>query len=191
MMANCRAGTPGGRGASNGAMASFHFIGGCSFEPASGELSRDGVVTRLEPQPAALLALLASRAGEVVTYDDIRRVVWPAGTHVDFREGTHYAVRQVRRAFGDPARDGLIETIPRRGYRLRADALIAAAVEPPIAGGPGGVTIPVPARRRTRLFVVALAVAAGVALTVVVERRPNNHHATAVAILAAVHDLVY
>jgi hypothetical protein len=31
------------------------------FDPATGEVHRDGAVYRLEPQPAALLALLLSR----------------------------------------------------------------------------------------------------------------------------------
>ena len=106
-------------------MGSYRFIGGLEFDVASGELRRDGTVTRLEPQPAAVLALLAGRAGDVVTHDEIRRGIWGDETHVNFQDSVHYCVRQVRAALGDRAQDPrFIDTIPRRGYRFRADAML-------------------------------------------------------------------
>jgi DNA-binding response OmpR family regulator len=62
------------------------FTDGLTFDPAGGEVCRGGEVHRLEPQPAALLALLASRPGELVTHDEIVRHLWPSGTHVAYRE---------------------------------------------------------------------------------------------------------
>ena len=73
-------------------MAAFRFIGGVQFDAASGEVRRDGTVVRLEPQPAAVLALLAGRRGDVVSHDDIRLAVWGDGTHVNVRDGVHYCV---------------------------------------------------------------------------------------------------
>ena len=103
--------------------SSYRFIAGCEFDVASGELRRGGTITRLEPQPASVLALLAGRAGDVVTHEEIRRGIWGDDTHVNFQDSMHYCVRQIRAALGDRARDPrFIETIPRRGYRLRADA---------------------------------------------------------------------
>jgi DNA-binding response OmpR family regulator len=46
----------------------IRFVDGQTFHPDSGEVHRDDRVRRLEPQPAALLALLAGRAGAVVTH---------------------------------------------------------------------------------------------------------------------------
>jgi len=160
------------------------FIDGVSFDPASGEVRRRGHVARLEPQPAALLALLVARAGALVTHSEIARHLWPDGTHVDFQAGVHYAVREIRAALGDQAEaPRFVETMPRRGYRLRADALCQL---PPVPA-PGAPPRP----RRAVALAVAVAAAALIAAGVVVERRPNDHHARAVAVLDALHDLVY
>jgi DNA-binding winged helix-turn-helix (wHTH) protein len=166
-------------------MTIHRFADGRAFDPASGELHLGGTVVRLEPQPAALLALLADRAGELVTHDEIRRAVWGDGTHVDFREGIHYSIRQVRRALGDPARRSqVIETVPRRGYRLRVDALASTvATAEPVPGPVAEVG------RRRRWAVVAIAAAMFFALAEQI--RPETHHAIAVAVVRAVHDAVY
>ena len=79
-------------------------VGSCDFDAATGELQRDGVVVRLEPQPAALLRLLASRPGELVGHAEIRRAIWGDTTHVNFQQSLHYCVRQVRIALDDSAR---------------------------------------------------------------------------------------
>ena len=166
------------------------FRDGLSFDPATGDVRRGGHVCRLEPQPAALLALLASRPGTLVGHDEIARHLWPAGTHVAFRDGVHYAVRQIRLACGDTARPPrLIETMPRRGYRLRAGALAAPLGAPPSMPSDGRAASPSSSwRRRAWLAGAAAALAAAI---VVVERRPNDHHARAVAVLSALHDWIY
>jgi DNA-binding winged helix-turn-helix (wHTH) protein len=160
-------------------MGSYQFIGGRDFDPASGELCRNGTITRLEPQPAALLALLASRPGEVITHEEIKRVIWGHDTHVDFKDGMHYCVRQIRATLGDLAESPrLVETIPRRGYRLRADAIRPADT----------AVKRFAVRRRLALACAAALLAATIGL---VERRPNDHHQMAVAVLKAFHDLIF
>jgi DNA-binding winged helix-turn-helix (wHTH) protein len=159
----------------------IHFADGQSFHPESGEVRRGDRLHRLEPQPAALLALLVGHAGAVVTHAEIARHLWPDGTHVDFQAGVHYAVRQVRAALDEGPRGRMVETLPRRGYRLRADALVNAVPAAPRHGSPG--------RRRLGLAVVAAVLVATV--VVVVEQRPNDHHARMVALLTTLHDLVY
>jgi DNA-binding winged helix-turn-helix (wHTH) protein len=107
-------------------MARYRFSGACEFDSASRDVHRHDFVTRLERQPAALLALLANRAGEVVTYDEIRSVVGRKNTR-DIRECVHSCVKQIRAALGDRAHaPRVIETIPGRGYRLKRAALLAA-----------------------------------------------------------------
>ena len=182
-----------GLGASNAAPAAavqqrivpaIRFVDGQTFHPDSGEVRRDGRVCRLEPQPAALLALLAGRAGAVVTHAEIARHLWPDGTQVDFQAGVHYAVRQVRAALDEGHRGRLVETLPRRGYRLRADALLVPPAASPSPGVSGRT-------RRWRRRVVLAVAAAVVVATAVVEQRPNDHHARMVALLTTLHDLVY
>jgi DNA-binding winged helix-turn-helix (wHTH) protein/TolB-like protein len=89
------------------------------FQLDSGELFREGsLVTQLQPQPARLLELLASRAGEVVGREEIRQSVW-GDSFVDFDASLNFCIKQLRRALGDSATSPrYIETLPRRGYRF-------------------------------------------------------------------------
>lgn len=177
-------------------MSSFRFVTGDTFDVTTGELQRDGGVARLEPQPAAVLALLASRAGGIVTHDEIKRALWGDHTHVNFRQSVHYCVRQIRVALNDAAPpQGIIETIPRRGYRLRADALLPVGAETDVSPRLARASDASPAvSRRARAgqrSVVLACVAVALASTVFIERRPNNHHQIALSLLKIVHDLVF
>jgi DNA-binding winged helix-turn-helix (wHTH) protein len=85
------------------------------------QLQRDGRVVKLQPQPFRLLCLLATRAGTVVTRDEIRSTLWSGDTFVDFDQGVNYAIRQIRDALDEDAdRPVYIQTIPRRGYKFVA-----------------------------------------------------------------------
>jgi DNA-binding winged helix-turn-helix (wHTH) protein len=76
---------------------------------------------RLQPQPAKLLVLLATRKGEVVTRGEIQRALWGEDTFVDFEHGINFCVKQIRDALGDDAeKPRYIETVPRVGYRFVA-----------------------------------------------------------------------
>jgi DNA-binding winged helix-turn-helix (wHTH) protein len=87
----------------------------------AGQLLRSGRVVRLKPQPFKLLQLLVSRAGEVVTRDEIRQALWSADTFVDFEQGVNAAIKQVREALNEDADHPLyLETVPKRGYRFTA-----------------------------------------------------------------------
>jgi DNA-binding winged helix-turn-helix (wHTH) protein len=150
-----------------------------SFDPDSGEL-RDpaGVIVPLEPQPARVLALLASRPGALVTRDELRASIWPHGTHVEFDQGLNYCVRRVRAALGDTARRPIfVETVARRGYRFL----------PHVAG--------LPSRRRRRAALAAAAVAALPILFWIAERLEGHsgraHHDAAVGILKTLHDVIF
>jgi len=88
----------------------------------------------------------------------------------------HYCIGQIRAALGDRARDPrLILTVPKRGYRLRGDVLFSTNARPK--------------DWKRRLAIAGLIVALGAA-TAFVERRPNNHHETGVAVLKALHGLI-
>src|SRR5690349_2810904 len=95
-------------------------FGPYALDARSGELRRDGEVVPLAPQPFRLLLALASRPGELVTREELRREVW-GETFVDFERGLNFCVLQVRTALGDDAKNpAYIETLPRRGYRFVA-----------------------------------------------------------------------
>jgi DNA-binding winged helix-turn-helix (wHTH) protein/TolB-like protein len=104
------------------------------FDVKAGELRRaGGVTTRLEPQPARVLAMLVERAGDVVTRAELQQHVWSGDTFVDFERGLNYCIAQIRTALGDSASSSrFIETLPRRGYRFIAP--VNAPVSVPVAG---------------------------------------------------------
>lgn len=110
-------------------------IGEFEFDAESGELRRDGAPPeRLAPQPARLLALLAERGGGLVGRDEIREALW-SGVEIDFDTGLHFCVRQVRAALGDTAdAPRYVETLPRRGYRLKAPVAPVVPAGPALAG---------------------------------------------------------
>jgi DNA-binding winged helix-turn-helix (wHTH) protein len=87
----------------------------------TGELRRNGTMLKLQPQPAKVLTILAGRAGEVVTRQELAEQVWGSETYVDFEHGLNYAIQQIRNALNDdPKKTRFLETIPKRGYRFIA-----------------------------------------------------------------------
>lgn len=91
------------------------------FDGSSGEIHGPAGTARLAPQPGSVLTLLIERRGEVVGRNEIKNLLWPAGG-VDVNQGLAFALREVRRGLEDAGCDpGIVETIPRRGYRLSGD----------------------------------------------------------------------
>lgn len=87
----------------------------------TGELCRNGTSLKLQPQPAKVLTLLVTRAGEIVTRKELAQQVWGTQTFVDFEQGLNYAIRQIRSALQeDPDHPRFLETLPKRGYRFTA-----------------------------------------------------------------------
>src|SRR5574341_2030528 len=87
----------------------------------AGELFKQGIKIKIQQQPLRILALLLEHPGEVVTREELRQAIWPAGTFVEFDVGLDAAIRKLRSALGDSAENPrLIETLPRRGYRFIA-----------------------------------------------------------------------
>src|SRR5271154_2005196 len=81
------------------------------------ELTRNGLRIPLQLQPARLLGLLLSSAGELVKREAIQESLWRDGTTVDFEVGVNRYVRQLRIALRDDAASPrYIKTIPPLGY---------------------------------------------------------------------------
>lgn len=89
------------------------------MELQTGELRRSGMLLHLAPQPFKVLALLASRHGQLITREEIRDRIWGRETFVDFEHGLNVAIKEIRITLGDnAAAPKYIETLPRRGYRF-------------------------------------------------------------------------
>ncbi|MBV8517342.1 MAG: winged helix-turn-helix domain-containing protein [Acidobacteria bacterium] len=132
----------------------MHFAG---FELTdTNELRRDGAPVHLQPQPMRVLALLAARAGTLVTREEIRRHVWGEETFVDFDQGLNWCIRRIREALGDDASaPRFIQTVPRRGYRF------IATVDATLDATPAATPIPTssPRVRRWPALAASLALA--------------------------------
>ncbi len=100
------------------------------------ELYNQGTKLKLRPQAFQVLQILVEHAGDVVTREELHRMLWPAGTFVDFEHGLNSSVKELRRALRDSANEPrYIETIPKLGYRIIAAVEAEATPSIPSVGG--------------------------------------------------------
>lgn len=94
-------------------------VGEWFADPATNELRRGGEAVRIEPRSMDVLVALAARAGEVVSREELFAAAWPGVVVGD--EALTQSITKLRRALGDdPRSPAYIETISKRGYRLKA-----------------------------------------------------------------------
>src|SRR5690242_9761468 len=75
----------------------------------------------LREQPFQILRILLERRGKIVTRQEIRHILWPNDTVVEFDRSINVAMTILRKALADDAdHPKYIETLARRGYRLIA-----------------------------------------------------------------------
>ena len=87
----------------------------------TGELFRSRRRVPLQEKPFQILKALLERRGEMVTREELHQKLWSKNVFVDFDRGLKTAISKLRHALGDSAeRPRVIETLPRRGYRLVA-----------------------------------------------------------------------
>jgi DNA-binding winged helix-turn-helix (wHTH) protein len=78
---------------------------------------RDGNQLRLQGNPYQVLIVLLQKQGETVTRDELKRALWPTGTHVNFDANLNSTINKLRRALSESTDNvSYIETISRRGY---------------------------------------------------------------------------
>ena len=83
------------------------------------ELRTDGRRSHLPEQQFQILHMLLLAEGGVVSREEIRKRLWPNDTVVEFDRSINTAIMKLRLALGDTGdKARLIETLPRRGYRL-------------------------------------------------------------------------
>lgn len=91
-------------------------------EPRTGIVTGPGGRERLDPKVMDVLVLMAGRPGEVVLREDLLAALWPnVVVTEDALTRCFYELRRhLGRATGDDRFRTLIETVPKRGYRLHA-----------------------------------------------------------------------
>jgi len=103
-----------------------------------GTLTRQGVRLRIQEQPFRILELLLQQSSEIVTREQLRRALWPEGTHVNFDGSLNAALKKLRAALQDDAENPrFVETVPRQGYRFVAPVHIINEPPSPVSTAPG------------------------------------------------------
>lgn len=92
-------------------------IGPFALDPRTLVLLREGEIVRLPMKTVEVLLALLERRGEIVTKDELMKVVWPDSIVEEANLTVHVAL--LRKTLGATAP---IETIPKRGYRLLAES---------------------------------------------------------------------
>lgn len=115
---------------------SSHFmLGDWVVAAERGQITRAGTIEHVEPKAMEVLAYLAAHQGEVVTREELEQNVW-RGALVGYDAVTKSVIK-LRKAFGDQAREpSIIETIPKRGYRLVAPVRYLDADDDHRSAGP-------------------------------------------------------
>jgi len=162
--------------------ATYRF-GPYELRTRSREVYKNGKKLKLRGQPFQILRALVDRPGDVVTRQELQRLLWPVETFVDFEHGLNTAIKELRGALNDSASEPqYIETLPKLGYRILApvessltipqknvEALeISAATESAgVASGSANGLRGVIGRRRWPIAVAAgVVILAGLAATV-------------------------
>lgn len=114
-------------------MESDFRVGAWLVQPSLNSVSRNGAAVRLESKVMAVLVCLARQAGKPLTKDELLTAVWP-DTFVT-EDALKRCISELRRVFeDDPREPRIIETIPKRGYRLIASVSTEKEDLPAAAG---------------------------------------------------------
>ncbi|HSN70988.1 MAG TPA: winged helix-turn-helix domain-containing protein, partial [Steroidobacteraceae bacterium] len=112
---------------------------GLVIDPRIGEMAGPGGREQVDPKVMAVMRVLAAHAGDLVTRDQLLLQVWSNVPVTD--DAVSRCIYQLRshlaRASGDPAARKLIETLPKRGYRLTMPVEPVASA--PATAGPAAL----------------------------------------------------
>jgi adenylate cyclase len=100
-------------------MSRKFWIGEWLIEPELNCITRENDKISVEPKVIEVLVYMADHPGEVLSQKQILQSVWPDTFVSD--DVLRYSISELRKAFRDDAKNPIvIQTIPRRGYRLIA-----------------------------------------------------------------------
>jgi TolB-like protein/DNA-binding winged helix-turn-helix (wHTH) protein/tetratricopeptide (TPR) repeat protein len=85
------------------------------------ELRKGGIRIRLQPKPFQVFKVLLERAGQSVSREELKSLLWAPDIFVDFDHGLNTAVNKIREALSDsPDEPRYIETLA-HGYKFIGD----------------------------------------------------------------------
>ena len=144
-------------------------LGALRVDPRAGEACGPGGRERLDPKVMGVLVMLAQHAGQVVLREDLLARLWPNVVVTDevLSRCIYEVRRQLSQAGGSEHYKELIETIPKRGYRLVGNVIRASAA-------PSAPVANLPLRPRWRVPTLVAASAAVALLLIVVAQRVTN-----------------
>src|ERR1041384_3390323 len=102
------------------------------FDKARGRLTKHGTAIRFRGMPLKILQHLLERPGEVVSREELQRLLWNGTAFGDFEQGLNSAVNVVRKTLSDSAdHPRYIETVPGHGDRFIAPLRLSNAIQDP------------------------------------------------------------
>lgn len=142
--------------------AGFH-LERLRIDPSTGEVAGPGGVEKLDPKVMSVLVLMAGADGRVVSREELLSRLWPGAVVTDdaLTRCFYELRRHLARAGGDEGYRSLVETLPKRGYRLNGR----------IGTAPEAAGAEAPPRTRRRALPAVLAVAAVAALALLAASR--------------------
>ena len=115
-------------------------VGDWTIDPSTCRIKRHGRELKIEPKAMAVLVCLAQNAGHVVTREQLEETAW-AGMVVGY-DSLASAIIKLRKAFNDNSKNPqVIETVPKKGYRLIAP--VSSAQDSITPQDASGITEPV------------------------------------------------
>jgi TolB-like protein/DNA-binding winged helix-turn-helix (wHTH) protein len=109
-------------------------IGALQVNPQEGEVTGPGGAQRLDPKVMGVLVMLAERAGHVIPREELMGRLWPNVVVSDdaLTRCLYELRRQLAQAGGNDDYRAMVETLPKRGYRLNGTVEpLAAPAGPP------------------------------------------------------------
>lgn len=113
--------------------AGFRF-GSFFLDATTGELRDGNEPVKIRHQTFKVLAMLVSRAGELVSRDELQRSLWRQDNIIDFDQGLNHCIKEIRVVLKDSADSPrFVQTLPKRGYRFMMPASAARPERPVVA----------------------------------------------------------